>query len=235
MAMTAGRFAAARDGSRLTPVKTGLQRGERIARQKQENRMAKSARIAVRLGLLVILYGATGHASGQGLLFDFESATLHAPLPIDVNNDGISAHLSATAQEFSVQDPSSIIYFTPAGFSPSQAICPSSINAADLMVSFNTILSDFSILFAPQELACDDTATMRVTGYLGTTFVATATAQAPSPGTWPTGTLTLNAPQGFDNVVVHYDARPPTCGDWGPIFMADNMTVLDRIFAGLFE
>ena len=27
----------------------------------------------------------------------------------------------------------------------------------------------------------------------------------------------------FDRVVVHYDARPPTCQDWGPIFLADNI------------
>jgi hypothetical protein len=26
-------------------------------------------------------------------------------------------------------------------------------------------------------------------------------------------------------VVIHYDARPPTCQDWGPIFLADNMEV----------
>jgi hypothetical protein len=25
--------------------------------------------------------------------------------------------------------------------------------------------------------------------------------------------------------VVHYDAAPPTGGDWGPVFLADNMNV----------
>ncbi len=30
---------------------------------------------------------------------------------------------------------------------------------------------------------------------------------------------------GFNRAVVHYDARPPTCQDWGPIFVADNMVV----------
>ena len=28
---------------------------------------------------------------------------------------------------------------------------------------------------------------------------------------------------GFNSVVVHYDARPPTCSDYGTIYMADNM------------
>jgi hypothetical protein len=26
-------------------------------------------------------------------------------------------------------------------------------------------------------------------------------------------------------VVVHYDTKPPTCENWGPIFLADNMIV----------
>jgi len=34
----------------------------------------------------------------------------------------------------------------------------------------------------------------------------------------------FSSTQGFDNVVIHYDARP-ACQDYGPIFMADNMTV----------
>jgi hypothetical protein len=56
-------------------------------------------------------------------------------------------------------------------------------------------------------------------------FVGTNTATAYPPGTWPTGTLSIQVPQGFDRVVVHYDAPPPTCTKWGPIFLADNMIV----------
>jgi hypothetical protein len=66
---------------------------------------------------------------------------------------------------------------------------------------------------------------MRITGYMDLAFVATSTATAPNPGTWPTGVLTLSAPQGFNRVVVHYDGAPPSCGEWAPIFMADNMSV----------
>jgi hypothetical protein len=60
------------------------------------------------------------------------------------------------------------------------------------------------------------------------TYVGTSTATADPPGTWPTGTLTFSAPQGFSSVVVHYDS-PPACGDWGPIFMADNMYVTPQV------
>jgi len=37
--------------------------------------------------------------------------------------------------------------------------------------------------------------------------------------------LSITTAQGFNNVVVHYDAKPPTCQDYGPIFLADNMSV----------
>jgi hypothetical protein len=48
---------------------------------------------------------------------------------------------------------------------------------------------------------------------------------ATNPGTWPVDTLGCTFAQGFDNVVVHYDSPPPTCSDYGGIFIADNMSV----------
>ena len=63
-------------------------------------------------------------------------------------------------------------------------------------------------MYAPSEFGCDSSATMRITGYMNGAFVATSTATAPNPGTWPTGVLTLSAPQGFNSVVIHYDAAP---------------------------
>jgi hypothetical protein len=113
--------------------------------------------------------------------------------------------------------------FTPAGFS-GNCIYPSSIYAADLIVNFSAPLMDFSILYAPQELACDSSATMRVTAYMAGTSVGTATTNAQA-GTWPSETLQFHSTQPFNKVVVHYDKPPVTGGDWGPIFMADNMTV----------
>lgn len=95
------------------------------------------------------------------------------------------------------------------------------------MVGFSKPLTDFTILYATQELACDDSATMRVTAYMNGTPVGTSTANS-TPlcvCTWQPNTLSITTTQAFNRVVVHYDARPPSCQDWGPIFMADNMIV----------
>ena len=156
-------------------------------------------------------------------LFDFENATVHSPLPLSLTVDGITAQFSATGQGFSIQ-PADTMGFTPAGFS-GNCIYPSSVFQSDLHIDFSEILSQLSILYAPQELACDSSARMRVTAFMDSTQVATATTTADPPGTWPSATLAINAPEGFNNVVIHYDAPPPTGGDWGPIFMADNLAI----------
>jgi|SRR5664279_2675698 hypothetical protein len=185
---------------------------------------------------LFLLFLAIAPANAQSVLFDFDSAPLFTPFPLDVTSGPLTAHLSATGQGYSIQRADTL-GFTPAGFA-GNSIYPSSVFSADLLIGFSAVLTDFSIMFAPEEYACDSSATMRVTAYLGTTLVATATASAPNPGTWPTGVLSIAAPQGFDNVVVHYDSPPPTGGDWGPVFMADNMIVtanLDVIFNDGFE
>jgi hypothetical protein len=165
----------------------------------------------------------SARADAQSILFDFDSLPPHSGLPGSYSVGGITASFSATGQGFSIQ-PADTMGFTPVGFA-GNCIYPNSIYAADLLVGFSAPLTSFSILYAPQELGCDDSATMRVTAYLGGTLVGTATATAANPGTWPSETLAFSSPQPFDSVVVHYDARPPTCQDWGPIFMADNMEV----------
>jgi hypothetical protein len=163
----------------------------------------------------------TTHATAQSVLFDFDNAPLHSPLPVQLSAGGIVASFSATGQGFSIQEANTM-GFTPAGFA-GFCIYPSSVFAADLLVGFSQTLSDFSILYAPQELGCDDSARMRVTAILNGVQVGTNTTTASNPGTWPSQTLSIHVAQGFNSVVVHYDARPPTCQDWGPIFMADNM------------
>jgi len=198
-------------------------------------RLSGFAKMNIRLAVVLMCVAITP-AEAQSVLFDFDSAPLFTPLPLDVSVGSLTAHLSATGEGYSIQRADTL-GFTPAGFA-GNSIYPSSVFAADLLVSFSEVLTDFSIMFAPEEYACDSSATMRVTAYMGTTFVATATATAPVPGTWPTGVLSITAPQGFDNVVVHYDSPPPTGGDWGPIFMADNMSVTpnaDVIFMNGFD
>ena len=159
----------------------------------------------------------------QSVLFDFENAPPHASLPITLTVGGITAHFSATGQGFSIQ-PANSLGLTPAGFS-GNCLYPNSVYAADLLVSFSPALSAFSILYSPQELGCDSSATMRVTAYINGALVGTATTNATSPGTWPSEILAFSSGQSFNSVVVHYDS-PPACQDWGPIFLADNMAVV---------
>jgi YD repeat-containing protein len=162
-------------------------------------------------------------ATAQTVLFDFDSAPLYTPLPLDLTVGGITAHFSATGQGYSIQRADTL-GFTPAGFA-GNCIYPSSVYLADLLVGFSRTLTDFSIMFSPEEYGCDSSATMRVTAYMNGTYVGTNTAVADPPGTWPTGTLTFSSTLGFNSVVVHYDSPPPTGGDYGPVFMADNMDV----------
>jgi hypothetical protein len=178
---------------------------------------------AWKTSLLILSIALLRHsAPGQGVLFDFENAPVHTSLPISVTVGGVTAQLSASGQGFSTQ-PANTMGFTPAGFS-GYCIYPNSIYAADLQVTFSQTLNSFSILYAPQELACDSSATMRVTAYLNGAIVGTATTNAQA-GTWPSETLAITNAQGFDRVVVHYDKPPVTGGDWGPIFMADNLLI----------
>lgn len=156
-------------------------------------------------------------------VFDFDNASVYSPLPIDLVVPDLAAHFSATGSGYSVQTYNTV-FMQPAGFG-GNFLYPSSIFASDLIIDFSAPLTSFSIMYSPQELGCDSSATMRATGYLDGTQVATHTNTAPAPGTWPTGTLTLDSTAPFNQVVVHYDARPPTCQDYGVIFLADNMRV----------
>ncbi len=155
--------------------------------------------------------------------FNFDNAPPYTPFPLDVMSGGVTAHLSATGQGYSIQSASAVP-IVPVGFS-GRFIYPSSVFAADLLIGFSQTVTAFSIQYAPQELGCDDSALMRVTAYMGNTYVGTNTTTAPNPGTYPVGTLSCTFAQGFNRVVVHYDHRPPTCSDWGPIFLADNMSI----------
>lgn len=161
-------------------------------------------------------------ARPQQVLFDFNSAPLHTPLPLDLTAGGITGHFSGTGQGFSIQGPGSPIY--PVGFS-GNFIYPSSVFAADLVVSYSRTLTDFSALYALNELACDDSATVRVTAYMNGVLVGTNTAMTPNPGTYPVWTIACSFPQGFNSVVVHYDKKPPTCTDYGVELFIDDMRV----------
>jgi hypothetical protein len=171
----------------------------------------------------ISLLSQVSSVSAQTVLFDFDNAPLSSPLPVNQTVNGITAHFSATGQGYSIQNANTM-GFTPLGFA-GRCIYPSSINLADLLIKFDQKLTDFSIMYSCQELGCDDAATMRVTAYLNGSYVGTNTKIAANPGTWPVDKLSCSFLQGFDSVVVHYDNRPPTCQDYGVIFLADNMMV----------
>lgn len=162
---------------------------------------------------------SAGQVGGQGLLFDFDSATVHTPLPINQTVGGLTATF---AGNFGIQEANTM-GFTPIGFA-GNCIYPNSIFASDLTITFSAAMTDFSILYAPQELGCDTSARMRVTAWLNGAMVGTAVTNASAPGTWPTETLAIHVDGGFNSAVVHYD-QAPACTDRGPIFMADNMVV----------
>jgi hypothetical protein len=165
-------------------------------------------------------------ANAGSILFDFNDPNLrHAPLPIDLTVAGLTAHLSGTGGNFSIQqlgiDTNNVI---PAGFT-GNCVYPNGINTGDLLVGFSQTLTDFSIMVAPDELNTDSTATLRVTAFMNGVEVGTNTSMGSPPFFWPPSTLSFSSPQGFNSVVVHYDSPPPTGGDFGTIFMADNMIV----------
>jgi hypothetical protein len=166
---------------------------------------------------------AISSAFAQSVLFDFDNASLYSSLPISQTASGITAQFTATGQGYSIQQ-ASVLGFTPQGFS-GHIIYPNSIFLADLLIKFNSPLTDFSIMYSCQELGCDDAATMRATVYMSGSLIGTHTHTAINPGTWPVDTIRYTSSQGFDSVVLHYDSRPPTCQDYGVIFMADNMLV----------
>ncbi len=170
-----------------------------------------------------ILIIQTAPVNAQAVLFDFDNAPLYTALPITLTVNGIVAHFSATGQGYSIQNANAI-GFTPPGFS-GRIIYPSSVYLSDLRVGFDTTITAFSIMYSCQELGCDDAATMRVTAYKNGVYVGTNTRTATFPGTWPVDTLRCTFAQGFDSVVVHYASPPPTCQDYGVIYMADNMRV----------
>ena len=93
-------------------------------------------------------------ASAQTVLFDFDSLPAHSGLPGAYTVGGITASFSATGQGFSIQ-AANTMGFTPVGFA-GNCIYPNSIYASDLLIGFSTSLTYVSILYAPQELGCDD-------------------------------------------------------------------------------
>lgn len=180
---------------------------------------------APRLILVAALVLGVRTVSAQTLLFDFDNASAGSPLPISLTASGLTATFRSSnlLNNYSIQS-ANVLGFTPAGFS-GLCIYPSTVFASDLLIAFDQPIEAISLLYAPEEYATDSSCTMRITAYQGSSVVGTNTYSIQQPGTWPTGTLSFSSAQPFDNVVVHYASPPPTGGDYGPIFMVDNVSV----------
>lgn len=177
----------------------------------------------VAIAALAVTLGTTS-VSAQTVLYEFTFVPVGSTLPLDTPQGGIMAHFSGTGQGYTIEDHSSVPG-VPAGL-PGHFIYPTGTTAADLIVSFDQTLTYFGINYAPQEVGCTDSATMRLTASMNGNFVGTTTRTASNPGTQPVATINCNFPQGFNSVVVHYDSPPTTCQSSAPIFMADDMRVL---------
>lgn len=187
--------------------------------------------LAIGIGLAC----AIGAASAQSTLFDFNNGPQYTGTPQDQVAGGIRAHFTATGSGYSIQNVAQVIGMLPTGFS-GLGWSPNSVYGSDMMISFTDAvtgtplnLSRVSIMVAPQELACDSSSTMKITAYKGTHLVGSSLAISNDPNyTWPTIYLAFASGVPFDNVVIHFQAGPPTGGDWGPIFVADNLVVTKR-------
>ena len=167
---------------------------------------------------------ASGTATTKVVNFNFDTTSAGTTAPFSVTKSKIRADFTGGMYGYSVQS-ASVLGFTPQGFS-GNCLYPNTVYASDVGIAFSKPLTAITMKFSPEEYATDSSATMQVSAYLGTTFVGSATAVAPIPGTWPTGTLKYTTSTGtFDHVVVHYKSPPPTGGDWGPVFMLDNIKV----------
>jgi hypothetical protein len=152
--------------------------------------------------------------------FNFDTASAGTPAPFTLRKGKITAAFTGGLYGYSIQ-AANVLGFTPKGLA-GNCLYPNTVYASDVGITFNHAMTAIQMKFSPEEYATDSSATMQVSAYLGTTFVGSATAVAPVPGTWPTGTLKYATSTGtFDNVVVHYLKAPPTGGDYGPIFMLD--------------
>jgi hypothetical protein len=195
-------------------------------------------KISVYLAVSIACLCAACTANAQAILFDFEGGPQYTGTPLDQVAGGIRAHFSGQNEDpthpaYSIQNIAQVIGVTPPGFS-GLGLSPDSVFGADLYISFfkqsdgkPVGLTDLSLLTAPQELACDSSSTMRITAYNGTHLVGTHTAIAPTQDTytWPTINLSFTSAQPFDNVAIHFEAGPPTGGDWGGIFVSDNLRI----------
>lgn len=163
-------------------------------------------------------------ARAQPVTFDFNNGPVNTATPVDQFSGGMSAHFAHESIYPYAIWASNVFGFTPAGFS-GYSLWPATVYRSDLYIDFSTSIDSISMLYAPQELNTSSSCTMRLSAYMGPTFMGYVDYSSTNEGVWPSDTLAFGSTQPFDRVVVHYQAPPPTGGDYGPIFAIDNVTV----------
>ena len=166
------------------------------------------------IGAVALVIGMEARAATP-ILFDFDDCPVNTGLPyVTLPRYGVQATLTPVPNA------------PPAGMGGT-CIYPSGVFLTDLQIEFNQPISDFSILYSPHELSTDSSATLQIKAYNGGTLLGSNTDQITGLDvyTWPTGTLHYAA-TAFDKVVLHYYSGPPTGGDYGVIFIVDNMQVV---------
>ena len=151
--------------------------------------------------------------------FDFDAGPVATTLPLDWTVNHLTGHFSG---DFSVQQVGTV-GISPIGFS-GLCLWPNSVFPSDLVITFSETLTRLSIRVATADNDCDVSARMRVTAYMGATWVGTNTV-VPPQGVYPSAVLEIVAPAGFNRAVVHWDAPGSVCQDYAPIFLADVLTV----------
>jgi len=187
-------------------------------------------------GALACICAAT---DAQSVLFDFNGGPQYSGTPLDQYSSGIRAHFwgqneGLYSPSYSIQNIAQVIGMYPTGFT-GLGLSPDSVFGADLHIAFFRMgdgsavpLTNLSIMVAPQELSCDSSSTMQITAYRHGQLVGTRTAIAPQLDNylWPTIDVGFSSAQTFDSVTIHFLSGPPTGGDWGGIFVADNLSIM---------
>ena len=115
----------------------------------------------------------------QDVTFDFDSALVHAPLPLDIRRYNWSLQFRfALVQLFYPASGHRCLY--SAAFLRAVYIS-SMVFQSELLTSFDTQLTSASVLYASEQFATESSCTMRMTAYRGATYVGTNTYRIPEP------------------------------------------------------
>ena len=103
----------------------------------------------------------------QTVTFDSDTAPLHTSLPLDITAVALPL-ISARVRPFTIIPSNEPTFWVSRRLDfPAIASYPNTVFQSDLLISFgSTLLTDISIMYAPEEYATDSSCMMRLTAYL---------------------------------------------------------------------